>query len=95
MREQTAVHVPTKFVRLPDGRGLAYAEYGDPKGHPTLYFHGLPGSRLEAVLAAKSAAEAGIRLIAGVRFVPQALRLWGFRTHRGWGLRRAIPCEGD
>jgi pimeloyl-ACP methyl ester carboxylesterase len=67
MREPTAAHVPAQFVRLLDGRGLAYAEYGDPNGHPTLYFHGLPGSRLEAVLAAKSAAEAGIRLIASDR----------------------------
>lgn len=58
---------PTRFVSLPDGRRLAYAEYGDPRGHPTLYFHGLPGSRLEAVLAAKSAATAGIRLIASDR----------------------------
>ena len=58
---------PTRFVSLPDGRRLAYAEYGDPQGHPTLYFHGLPGSRLEAVLAAKSAAAAGIRLIASDR----------------------------
>jgi pimeloyl-ACP methyl ester carboxylesterase len=56
-----------QFVDLPDGRRLAYAEYGDPQGHPTLYFHGLPGSRLEAVLAAESAARAGIRLIASDR----------------------------
>jgi pimeloyl-ACP methyl ester carboxylesterase len=67
MREQTTGHVPAHSVRLPDGRALAYAEYGDPNGHPTLYFHGLPGSRLEAVLAAKGAAEAGIRLIASDR----------------------------
>jgi len=56
-----------RFVSLSDGRRLAYAEYGDPQGHPTLYFHGLPGSRLEAVLAAQSAATAGIRLIASDR----------------------------
>src|SRR5215510_3131644 len=56
-----------QFVDLPDGRRLAYAEYGDPQGHPTFYFHGLPGSRLEAVLAAESAAQAGIRLVASDR----------------------------
>jgi len=33
-------------VALPDGRRLAYAEYGDPAGTPVLVFHGLPGSRL-------------------------------------------------
>jgi pimeloyl-ACP methyl ester carboxylesterase len=51
-------------VVLPDGRRLAYAEYGDPRGHPTLYFHGFPGSRLEAALAAASASRAGVRLLA-------------------------------
>lgn len=52
---------------LPDRRRLAYSEYGDPKGHPTLYFHGFPGSRLEAELATASAAQAGVRLIAADR----------------------------
>jgi len=35
------------FVRLPDGRRLGYAEFGDPDGPPILYLHGFPGSRLE------------------------------------------------
>ena len=35
-------------VRLKDGRLLGYAEGGDPDGAPVLYFHGFPGSRLEA-----------------------------------------------
>lgn len=32
--------------KLPDGRELAYAEYGDPQGNPVFFFHGTPGSRL-------------------------------------------------
>lgn len=32
-------------IRLPDGRALAYAEYGDPQGAPVMLFHGLPGTR--------------------------------------------------
>lgn len=32
--------------KLFDGRTLAYAEYGDPKGTPVFFFHGTPGSRL-------------------------------------------------
>ncbi len=32
--------------KLPDGRNLAYAEYGDPHGTPVFFFHGSPGSRL-------------------------------------------------
>lgn len=35
-------------LNLSDGRIIGYAEYGDPNGMPVLYFHGLPGSRLEA-----------------------------------------------
>jgi pimeloyl-ACP methyl ester carboxylesterase len=35
-----------KQVRLPDGRALGYAEYGDPEGRPVLFFPGAPGSRL-------------------------------------------------
>jgi pimeloyl-ACP methyl ester carboxylesterase len=37
-------------IRLPDGRQLGYAEYGDPAGRPIFLFHGLPGSRLQRPL---------------------------------------------
>ncbi len=37
-----------RSVKLSDGRQLGFAEYGDPKGLPIFYFHGFPGSRLEA-----------------------------------------------
>jgi pimeloyl-ACP methyl ester carboxylesterase len=32
-------------IRLPDGRALGYAEYGDPQGKPVLFFTGAPSSR--------------------------------------------------
>lgn len=35
-------------LTLSDGRQLGYSEYGDPKGYPIFYFHGFPGSRLQA-----------------------------------------------
>jgi len=35
-------------IQLKDGRLIGYAEYGDPLGTPIFYFHGFPGSRLEA-----------------------------------------------
>ena len=55
----------SQSFRLPDGRTLAYAEYGAPGGKPVFYFHGLAGSRLEpAVLDGKDIEKAGIRLIA-------------------------------
>ncbi len=49
-------------VTLRDGRGLAYAEYGDPKGIPVLFFHGLPSCRLMHPDAELSRA-LGVRLL--------------------------------
>ena len=40
----------SQYLRLPDGRTLAYADYGTPEGKPVFYFHGLGGSRLEAAM---------------------------------------------
>jgi pimeloyl-ACP methyl ester carboxylesterase len=34
-------------IVLPDGRSLAFAEYGDPTGCPVFHFHGSAGSRLD------------------------------------------------
>ncbi|WP_295880520.1 alpha/beta hydrolase [uncultured Thiohalocapsa sp.] len=52
------------FVTLPDGRRLAYAEYGAASGHPVLYCHGFPSSRREARLMHADAVAAGARIIA-------------------------------
>jgi pimeloyl-ACP methyl ester carboxylesterase len=52
-----------KQVTLRDGRDLGYAEFGDPAGRPVLYFHGFPGSRLEAGIAGEAARQRGVRLI--------------------------------
>ncbi|NPV75636.1 MAG: alpha/beta hydrolase [Anaerolineae bacterium] len=51
-------------IFLPDGRKLAYAEYGDPEGVPVFFFHGFPGSRYDGEYSGQIAAEMGIRLIA-------------------------------
>jgi pimeloyl-ACP methyl ester carboxylesterase len=51
-------------IKLGDGRALAYAEYGDPVGRPVFYFHGFPGSRLEAALADSAASSVSMRLVA-------------------------------
>jgi len=50
-------------IRLADGRTLACLELGDPSGPPVLYFHGYPGSRLEARVAAPAARRLGVRLL--------------------------------
>jgi pimeloyl-ACP methyl ester carboxylesterase len=54
----------TKFIQLEDGRKLAYNEYGDPQGKPAFYFHGTPGSRLEAEFTDDAAIKFNFRLIA-------------------------------
>jgi len=52
------------FIRLPDGRRLAYAEYGVAGGEPVLYCHGFPSSRREARLLHAAALATGARIIA-------------------------------
>ena len=55
-------HARDGSVALPDGRRLAYCDWGDPDGVPVVLFHGAPGSRRfhpdEQVTAA-----AGVRLV--------------------------------
>jgi len=53
----------TASVTLPDGRVLAYEEYGDPTGFPVLSAHGGLSSRLDAAPAHEAALAKGIRLI--------------------------------
>jgi pimeloyl-ACP methyl ester carboxylesterase len=48
---------------MPDGRELAYEEYGDPGGAPVLSFHGGLSSRLDAAPAHEAAQAMGVRLI--------------------------------
>lgn len=53
-------------IRLPDGRRLAYAEYGDPAGFPLFFFHGTPGSHIDWELfdVEGTTRQLGVRLIA-------------------------------
>jgi pimeloyl-ACP methyl ester carboxylesterase len=48
---------------MPDGRGLAFEEYGDPHGEPVLSFHGGLSSRLDAAPAHAAALTLGVRII--------------------------------
>jgi pimeloyl-ACP methyl ester carboxylesterase len=54
----------TGVVTLPDGRQLAYEEYGDPSGFPVVSCHGGLSSRLDAAPAHRAALDKGVRLIA-------------------------------
>ena len=51
-------------ITLADGRTLAYADIGNPDHHPVLYFHGFPGSRLEAAFAEQTILDCQVRVIA-------------------------------
>jgi len=54
-----------RHIILPDGRRLAYAEFGKPSGTPVLYFHGAPSSRLEPLLIGDEVwSRLGLRVIA-------------------------------
>jgi pimeloyl-ACP methyl ester carboxylesterase len=54
-----------KFLTLPNGRKLAYAEFGKPDGYPVLYFHASPSSRLEPLLIGDEVfRQFGLRVIA-------------------------------
>jgi len=59
----TAQSTTANTIRLHDGRALGYAEYGDPAGKPVFFFHGFPGSRLEAAMGHDAAVKHGARLI--------------------------------
>lgn len=52
-----------RVMRLPDGRTMGYAEYGDPDGVPVLSFHGGLSSRIDCASAADICSRLGIRLI--------------------------------
>lgn len=51
------------IVKLPDGRALGYAEYGDSLGKPIFYFHGWPSSRLEGMTFHAAGLKLGARII--------------------------------
>jgi len=54
----------TNILRLPDGRRLGYAEYGDPDGKPVILLHGNPNSRLLYGLVPDCPFRPGLHLIA-------------------------------
>ena len=51
-----------EVLRLADGRQLAWAEWGDPRGSPVVFLHPSPGSRMLCP-DVHATARAGVRLI--------------------------------
>lgn len=54
----------TRKIVVGDGCSLAFLDLGDPSGIPVFFFHGLPGSRVEAIALDESARNHGFRIIA-------------------------------
>lgn len=50
-------------VTLDDGRRLGWYQVGKPSGRPAFYFHGFPGSGVEARWGHEMATSSGVRLI--------------------------------
>jgi pimeloyl-ACP methyl ester carboxylesterase len=51
-------------VVVNQGRALEVREYGDRRGHPAFFFHGLIGSHYQASYVAEEAKRVGLRIIA-------------------------------
>lgn len=64
MASQAALIGTDAAFTLPDGRSLAYREYGLPDGPPVFFCHGTPGSRVYRHPDPTIPTAAGVRLIA-------------------------------
>lgn len=64
---------------IPGGGKLGVDQYGRPDGRPIVYFHGVPGSRLEASLSDGIAKDLGIRIVS---FDRPGMGLSPFRQER-------------
>ena len=50
-------------IQAPDGRKVAYAQWGDLGGPPVFFLHGTPGCRLDRPERTVALREAGVRVI--------------------------------
>jgi pimeloyl-ACP methyl ester carboxylesterase len=76
-----------QVTQAPDGRALAFAEWGDPDGFPVFSLHGTPGSRFGRHHDENKYVKVGARLITYDR-----PGYGGSDRHRG---RRVVDCVGD
>jgi len=77
MAKATAAPKADRTIRLPDGRGLAYSEWGDLAGRPVVLLHGTPGSRLICL-------DEDATLAAGVRLLTMDRPGYGLSDPRAW-----------
>lgn len=69
------MHEKCFLVTLKNGRELGVAEFGDPQGRLVFFFHGFPGSRLQAADFHECALAGGYRLL-GVDRPGMGLSTW-------------------
>lgn len=63
-RPEDAYPFADDHIRLPDGRRLAYAEFGDPDGRAVFWFPGTPGARTQIPPSAPQVGrDRGLRII--------------------------------
>jgi pimeloyl-ACP methyl ester carboxylesterase len=74
-------------IRMPDGRKIAYAEWGDRGGAPVFSLHGTPGCRLNRPREEDKLRDAGVRLITYDR--P------GYGASERHAGRRVVDCVAD
>jgi pimeloyl-ACP methyl ester carboxylesterase len=80
-------------VTLPDGRRLAFAQWGDPEGRPVVALHGIPGSRLQRHPDAAIALRAGARVIHFDRPGFGASEAHAGRTLQSWSADVAAAAD--
>ena len=56
--------VTTEYFQVERNRKISYSRYGKKNGMPVLYFHGCPGSRLEALPSHEHALKHGFEVFA-------------------------------
>jgi pimeloyl-ACP methyl ester carboxylesterase len=67
VQPDAATDQTSRVERLPGGRRIGYAEFGDPHGAPVIALHGTPGSRFMFALTDHAARVRGLRIIAPER----------------------------
>lgn len=61
---QNTSAINARFLTLTAGRKLSYQIYGPADGRPIYFFHGFPGSRIQARIVESQAVAEGICLVA-------------------------------
>ena len=85
LEPQPDPHHDEGTVKLPDGRRLGWASYGDPDGDPVLWFHGTPGGRYQVPVGVNPTGRSnGLRVITVERPGTGNSTNHGYRSLKGF-----------